>query len=106
MIDSAALNAAIGQVEDPEIHKPIAELNMLRELDVADDGSVRVLVALTVPGCPLKDKLEGDVTRAAQTIDGVGPVTVDFTVMTDEERAQLTACLLYTSDAADDYFWV
>ncbi|NNC91896.1 MAG: Mrp/NBP35 family ATP-binding protein [Acidimicrobiia bacterium] len=83
----------MGRVEDPEIHKSLDELNMLREFDVADDGLVRVLVALTVPGCPLKDKLEGDITRAAQTIDGVGTVVVDFTVMTDEERAQLTADL-------------
>jgi ATP-binding protein involved in chromosome partitioning len=93
MIDNAALRAAIGRVEDPEIHKPIAELNMLRELDVAEDGSVRVLVALTVPGCPLKDKLEGDINQAARAVDGVASVTVDFTVMTDEERAQLTANL-------------
>ena len=93
MIDQAALRSAIGQVEDPEIHKSIAELNMLRELEVGDDGSVRVLVALTVPGCPLKDKLEADVTRAAQTVDGVGSVQVDFTVMTDEERAELSAGL-------------
>lgn len=93
MIDEAALRAAIGQVEDPEIHKSIAELNMLRELDVADDGAVRVLVALTVPGCPLKDKLEADVAQAAQSVDDVGSVTVEFTVMTDEERAQLTTNL-------------
>ncbi len=93
MIDQAALRAAIGLVEDPEIHKSLAELGMLRELDVADDGSVRVLVALTVPGCPLKDKLEGDITLAAQSVAGVGAVTVDFTVMSDEERASLTASL-------------
>jgi ATP-binding protein involved in chromosome partitioning len=93
MIDQAALRAAIGQVEDPEIHKSLAELGMLRELDVADDGSVRVLVALTVPGCPLKDKLESDVTEAARSVDGVGSVAVEFTVMSDEERASLTASL-------------
>ena len=93
MIDQAALRSAIGEVQDPEIHKSIAELNMLRELDVRDDGSVRVLVALTVPGCPLKDKLEADVTRAAQTVDGVGAVQVEFTVMTEEERAALSAGL-------------
>jgi len=93
MIDQAALRAAIGQVEDPEIHKSLAELDMIRELNAADDGTVRVLVALTVPGCPLKDKLEGDITAAAQSVDGVGAVAVDFTVMSDEERASLTASL-------------
>ena len=93
MIDEAALRTAIGQVEDPEIHKTIAELNMLKELDITPDGSVNVLVALTVAGCPLKDKLEGDVVRAAQSVDGVGAVDVGFTVMTDDERAQLTTTL-------------
>jgi ATP-binding protein involved in chromosome partitioning len=93
MIDQAALRAAIGQVEDPEIHKPLADLGMLREVDVKEDGSVRVLVALTVPGCPLKDELEGDITAAAQSVDGVGSVAIDFTVMSDDERASLTASL-------------
>ncbi|MEE8490013.1 MAG: Mrp/NBP35 family ATP-binding protein [Acidimicrobiia bacterium] len=93
MIDQAALRAVIGQVQDPEIHKSLEELKMLRDLEVGDDGSVRVLVALTVPGCPLKDKLEGDVTRAAQTVDGVGQVNVEFTVMTDDERSELVTSI-------------
>jgi ATP-binding protein involved in chromosome partitioning len=99
MIDHAAVRSAVGEVQDPEIRKSIAELNMLRELDVQEDGSVRVLVALTVPGCPLKDKLEGDVTRAAQSVAGVGAVQVDFTVMSDEERARLGAHLRGGADA-------
>ena len=89
MVDEAALRAAIGQVEDPEIHRSLEELKMLRELEVDSSGNVRVLVALTVPGCPLKDKLTDDVTAAAQSIAGTQAVTVDFTVMTDEERAEL-----------------
>ncbi len=91
MIDVAALRTAIGRVEDPEIHRSLEELNMLRDIDVADDGLVRVLVALTIPGCPLKDKLTEDVTAAAKTVDGVGEVVVEFTSMTDEERANLVA---------------
>lgn len=90
MIDAAALRAAIGRVEDPEIHRSLEELNMLREVDVGEDGSVRVLVALTIPGCPLKDKLTQDVTAAAKSVDGVGDVSVQFTSMTDEERNALT----------------
>ncbi|NNL69916.1 MAG: DUF59 domain-containing protein, partial [Acidimicrobiia bacterium] len=93
MIDEAALRTAIGQVEDPEIHRSLAELNMLKELDINPDGSVRALVALTVAGCPLKDKLHNDVTQAARSVPGVTSVEVDFTVMTDEERAALTTTL-------------
>ncbi len=91
MVDLAALRAAIGQVEDPEIHRSLEELNMLRDLDVDDDGAVAVLVALTIPGCPLKDKLTEDVTAAARTVPGVTAVSVSFTSMTDEERASLVA---------------
>ena len=91
MVDLAALRAAIGKVEDPEIHRTLEELNMLREVDVADDGSVTVLVALTIPGCPLKDKLTTDVTAAAQSVAGVTQVAVNFTAMTDEERSALVA---------------
>jgi ATP-binding protein involved in chromosome partitioning len=93
MIDQAALREAIGKVEDPEIHRSLAELNMLRDLEVGEDGSVRALVALTVPGCPLKDKLQSDVTAAAMSVPGVTNVIVDFTVMTDEERSQLVSQL-------------
>lgn len=91
MVDEAALRAAIGKVEDPEIHRSLEELNMLRAVDVADDGSVAVLVALTIPGCPLKDKLTEDVTAAAKTVQGVTAVAVSFTSMTDEERASLVS---------------
>ncbi len=90
MIDVAALRAAIGQVEDPEIHRTLEELNMLRDVEADDDGAVSVLVALTIPGCPLKDKLNQDVTAAAMTVSGVTSVSVSFTSMTDEERNDLT----------------
>jgi ATP-binding protein involved in chromosome partitioning len=90
VIDAAALRSAIGLVEDPEIHRSLEELNMLREVEINDDGSVRVLVALTIPGCPLKDKLTQDVTAAARSVAGVGDVAVQFTSMTDEERNALT----------------
>ncbi len=89
MADVGAVRAAIELVEDPEIHRSLQELEMLRELDVAADGSVRVLVALTIPGCPLKDKLTDDITAAATAVAGVTAVDIEFTTMTDEERAAL-----------------
>ena len=101
MIDEAALRAAVGQVEDPEIHRSIADLNMLKQLDVDADGSVRVVVALTVAGTPLEEKLKQDLTDAAMTVSGVGAVAVELTVMTDEERSQLTATLKGGSDARE-----
>ncbi len=89
MVDQAAVRAAVGQVQDPELHRSLEELNMLRNLEVGASGAVNVLVALTIPGCPLKDKLTTDLTAAAMSVEGVTSVNVEFTHMNDEERAQL-----------------
>ena len=89
MVDVGALRGAIGRVEDPELHRSLEDLGMVRDLEVGDDGAVRVVVALTIPGCPLKDRLTADVTAAAQTVEGVTSVSVEFTHMTDAERADL-----------------
>ena len=59
-----AVWAALARVNDPEIHKPITELDMVKGITIADDGSVLVEVFLTVAGCPLRDKITNDVTVA------------------------------------------
>jgi ATP-binding protein involved in chromosome partitioning len=89
LADAVAVRAAIELVEDPEIHRSLKELKMLRRLDVAADGTVRAVVALTIPGCPLRDKLSDDITAAATAVAGVTSVEIDFTTMTDEERSAL-----------------
>ncbi len=89
MVDAAAVRAAVEQVEDPELHRSLGELEMVRELDVSEAGEVGVLVALTIPGCPLKDELTEAVAAAARSIQGVTSVDVRFTHMNDEERARL-----------------
>jgi ATP-binding protein involved in chromosome partitioning len=91
--DAGAVRAAIELVEDPEIHRSLKELNMLRRLDVTPDGAVQAVVALTIPGCPLRDKLTDDITAAAMSVAGVTAVDVDFTTMTDEERSALMASI-------------
>jgi ATP-binding protein involved in chromosome partitioning len=89
VVDVAAVRAAVERVEDPELHRTLGDLNMVRTLEVDGSGVVRTLVALTIPGCPLKDKLTTDVTAAAMTVPGVKSVHVEFTHMSDEERASL-----------------
>jgi len=91
--DPAAVRDAIGRVEDPEIHRSLAELNMVRELDVNADGRVSVVIALTVPGCPLQDELEADVTAAAMSVTGVSSVTTEFTVMSETERQAVVSAV-------------
>ena len=79
---------ALRPVEDPELHRSIVDLDMVRKVDI-DLPSVTVLIALTIPGCPLRNEIQNRVTTAVTALDGVENVTLDFTHMTDEERAEL-----------------
>jgi ATP-binding protein involved in chromosome partitioning len=80
---------ALRPVQDPELHRSIVDLDMVRQVDVADDGTVQILVALTVAGCPLRNEITHRVDAAVLAVDGVTGVSVDFTVMTDDEREAL-----------------
>jgi ATP-binding protein involved in chromosome partitioning len=79
---------ALRPVEDPEIHRSIVELNMVRGVAI-DGGRVAVTVALTVAGCPLKSEITRRVTEAVAALSGVNDVDVQLDVMTDQERAAL-----------------
>ena len=79
---------ALRPVEDPELHRSIVDLGMLRNVEVRGDGSVAVLVALTVAGCPLRNEIQNRVHGALAPL-GVTNVVLDFTVMTDQEREDL-----------------
>jgi ATP-binding protein involved in chromosome partitioning len=87
-----AIQAALATVDDPEIHRPITELGMVKGFTV---GSGRVLVELllTVAGCPLRDKLTNDITAALTALPGITAVEIDFGVMTEEQRKNLQASL-------------
>ncbi|MEU7931187.1 Mrp/NBP35 family ATP-binding protein [Micromonospora echinofusca] len=90
---SDAIQAALATVNDPEIRRPITELGMVRSAEVGDDGVVRVELLLTVAGCPLKDKLRSDITAAVGAVPGVTGVTIEFGVMSPEQRQELQAKL-------------
>jgi ATP-binding protein involved in chromosome partitioning len=80
---------ALRPVEDPELHRSIVDLDMVRSVVIAGD-KVTVTVALTVAGCPLRAEITSRVTGAVTALPGVADVDVDLTVMTDEERHALT----------------
>ena len=80
-------------VEDPELHRSIVDLGMLRRAELGADGTAHILVALTVAGCPLRNEIQNRVTGAATQLDGVTDVALEFTVMTDDEREQLRKTL-------------
>ncbi len=84
-----AVTAALATVNDPEIRRPITELDMVKSVDISPDGVVRVGVYLTVAGCPLRDKITKDVTTAVSAVGGVTRVMVDLDVMSTEQRKNL-----------------
>jgi ATP-binding protein involved in chromosome partitioning len=79
---------ALRPVEDPELHRSIVDLGMVRRVDV-DGSRVEVQVALTVAGCPLRNEITRRVDEAVTALEGIERVDLDFTVMTDEEREEL-----------------
>jgi ATP-binding protein involved in chromosome partitioning len=84
-----AIRTALSGVEDPEIHRPITELGMLKDVRVLDHGKVEVAVYLTVSGCPMKDTITRRVTDAVSAVSGVSAVSVELDVMNDEQRREL-----------------
>jgi ATP-binding protein involved in chromosome partitioning len=91
--DRDAVLQALEQVIDPELHKPVTELDMVRDVLVEEDGSVAVTIALTVAGCPLRNSFEEQVSRTVGAVAGVTAVRLGFTVMTPEEKAALVTRL-------------
>ena len=89
MSSREAVLEALGRVIDPELQRPVTELDMVRSVDI-DGGQVVVTIALTVAGCPLRSSFEDQVRREVATLDGVEEVHLGFDVMTPDERQALT----------------
>jgi ATP-binding protein involved in chromosome partitioning len=80
-----ALTNALTTVQDPELHRSITELGMVEELaEVNGDVSIKIL--LTISGCPMQDRLRGDITTALKNVEGVKSVELAFGVMSQEQR--------------------
>ena len=92
-VDLAAVHLALATVQDPELHLPLPEAGMLGEVAVDRAGVVRVVVRLTTPACPLRERLTAEVGEAVRGIAGVAGVEVAFTAMGEAERMQLAARL-------------
>lgn len=87
--DIDAVRTALADVQDPEIHQPITDLGMVKDVTIGENGTVHVEIFLTVSGCPLRDKITRDVTAAVSAVDGVRHVTVELDVMSDQQRTDL-----------------
>ncbi len=85
LITEAAVRKALEGVMDPELHRSLIDLGMVREVSV-EGGQVQVTLALTTMGCPLKGQISADVENAVRALEGVQEVAVLLTEMTAEEK--------------------
>ena len=91
-VDRNAILKALERVIDPELRKPVTELDMVRDIEL-DGGSVAVTIALTVAGCPLRSSFQEQVAQHVGAVQGVERVELRFDVMSPEEKAALSTKL-------------
>ena len=80
---------SLRSVIDPELRRDIVELEMVRSIDIHDNGVVDVMVSLTTPGCPIRSHFQTGVAQAVGELGGVSGVNVSFDVLSDNEKAKL-----------------
>ncbi|MGC2374723.1 MAG: P-loop NTPase [Solirubrobacteraceae bacterium] len=80
---------ALEVVIDPELRRSIVELEMVRSIDISENGVIDVTVSLTTAGCPIKGHFQTSVAQAVAALDGVTHVNVYFDVLSDSEKSAL-----------------
>lgn len=86
--DRETIRLAIDTVIDPELRRPLTELDMVDTIDVSPEA-IRVTIALTIVGCPASERIHDDVWKAVSRVAGDIPVHVELTVMDPARRAAL-----------------
>ncbi|HLE16210.1 MAG TPA: Mrp/NBP35 family ATP-binding protein [Anaerolineales bacterium] len=76
-VNKDAVMAALSKVQEPELHRDLVTLNMIRDLEIADDR-VSFTVMLTTPACPLRNQIEREARQAVAALPGVSAVEVKF----------------------------
>jgi len=94
-----SVRAALAKVIDPELRRPITELNMVKSVEAGPDGAIHVGVYLTISACPKKAEITERITAAVADVPGTGAVSVELDVMNDEQRTELRKQL--RGDAAE-----
>ena len=75
LITSESVLAALGKVQEPELHRDLVSLNMIRDLEIAGDV-ISFEIMLTTPACPLKGSIEKQARDAVMGIPGVKTVNI------------------------------
>jgi ATP-binding protein involved in chromosome partitioning len=77
MVQQDDILNALRKVQEPELHKDLVTLNMVRDLTL-DDGEIKFTLMLTTPACPLKDKMKTESEQAVLSVPGVKSVQIQF----------------------------
>jgi Mrp family chromosome partitioning ATPase len=91
MLTEKQILEALQKVFDPELGRSIVELGMVKEIAISAQGDVAFTLALTIPGCPMKNQMERDARMALMALPEIKSVKVTFGALTDEERKQVFA---------------
>jgi ATP-binding protein involved in chromosome partitioning len=83
------VTTALRAVIDPELRRDIVELEMVRSIDIHDNGVIDVMVSLTTAGCPIRSHFQTGVAQAVRELEGVTAVNVSFDVLSDNEKSAL-----------------
>ncbi|THV13651.1 SUF system Fe-S cluster assembly protein [Rhizobium rhizophilum] len=70
--------AALKTVYDPEIPSDIFELGLIYKIDIEDDRTVKIVMTLTAPGCPVAGEMPGWVENAVGSVEGVSGIEVEM----------------------------
>jgi ATP-binding protein involved in chromosome partitioning len=88
-MNEEAIRKSLEAVIDPELHRSIVELDMVRSIEIGANGVVDVTVSLTTPACPIRGHFQTSVAQAVSALEGVSHVNVYFDVLTDTQKAAL-----------------
>ncbi|MBX7253417.1 MAG: Mrp/NBP35 family ATP-binding protein [Candidatus Promineofilum sp.] len=84
-VTQEAVLAALGTVIEPELHRDLVSLNMIRDLKI-DGSDVAFTIMLTTPACPLRGKMENDARAALARVPGVGQVAIKWDANVPADR--------------------
>jgi len=87
-----AVHAALATVQDPELHRALPELGMVKSVDIKG-STAHLEILLTISGCPMRDRLQKDIDTAVTAVEGITSVEITFGVMDEEQRANIKKLL-------------
>lgn len=84
----AAITEALSKVIDPELRRPLTELGMVKAVKIVGERA-EIGIYLTISGCPMKDRLHEDISKAVIGVENIKSVQIEFDVMNDEQRNEI-----------------